>query len=262
MLRVEPGDCQVGRSWPRSSTCFKARAADRGLELTLAYRTPIPATIRTDAMRLRQILINLVSNAIKFTPSGSVRVEATLDESTPERPTLLVEVVDSGVGMTPGGRRPALRALLPGRPGRGSRAPGSAWRSASGWPGCSAAGSRSAASRASAAGSARACRPGRSAPTGGPSRPPAGLDTDEWATLPAAAGARPAAVRRRPRRRRPSAPAAPPSDLLLADDNRDLRTALAMRLRRGGAEVVAVEDGRRAVEEADRAATAGRPFDL
>lgn len=251
-LRVERGDCQVGRVLAEVVDLFKARAADRGLELSVAYRTPIPASIRCDPMRLRQILINLVNNAIKFTPSGSVRVEAALDESTPDAPSLIVEVVDTGVGMTP---EVVSRLFTPFFRAAGSGVEGAGLGLAISHRLAGLLGGRIEVRSQPGVGS----RFVLVVPTGpiGPDRrtepPPAGLDTDEWATL------RPAVA---PVAQAPASPSPSPLRILLADDNRDLRAALAARLRRGGADVLAVEDGRRAVEEADRAAIANRPYDL
>ena len=77
-----------------------ARAAEKGLKLNLALATPVPRKITTDPLRVRQILVNLVGNAIKFTHTGSVelRVGCTVDAGNA---TLHFDVVDTGVGMTP-----------------------------------------------------------------------------------------------------------------------------------------------------------------
>src|SRR5690606_2330465 len=60
----------------------------------------IPETIESDPARLRQILMNLIGNAIKFTEVGSVQVAARLDRNAPE-PMLVIDVIDTGVGIAP-----------------------------------------------------------------------------------------------------------------------------------------------------------------
>jgi len=78
---------------------MRPRAAAKNIALELICQGPLPATIVTDPVRLRQILVNLVGNAIKFTEFGSVQVVARLVTSAAP-PLLEVAVVDTGIGMT------------------------------------------------------------------------------------------------------------------------------------------------------------------
>ncbi|MGQ9651647.1 MAG: ATP-binding protein, partial [Phycisphaerae bacterium] len=77
------------------------RAADKGLSFETCYSGPIPKTMRTDPTRLRQILIKLVGNAIKFTRSGGVRIEVKM-ATAPDAPDprLSFSVIDTGIGMS------------------------------------------------------------------------------------------------------------------------------------------------------------------
>jgi signal transduction histidine kinase/ActR/RegA family two-component response regulator len=77
---------------------MRDRARDKGLDLSLTLDSAIPATIRTDPTRLRQILLNLVGNAIKFTRSGSVTIRLGYE---PAALHLRCTVEDTGEGMTP-----------------------------------------------------------------------------------------------------------------------------------------------------------------
>lgn len=77
------------------------KARQKGLKLGLETRGPIPEVIHSDPTRLRQILLNLTDNAIKFTPQGRVWIEMELDRATASGPVLEFRVCDTGVGMSP-----------------------------------------------------------------------------------------------------------------------------------------------------------------
>jgi signal transduction histidine kinase len=80
---------------------MRPRATERSLVLEVQYASPIPQTIQTDPRRLRQILVNLVGNAIKFTNAGSVKIVSRLDTSDGRRgPRLEVSVIDTGIGIS------------------------------------------------------------------------------------------------------------------------------------------------------------------
>jgi signal transduction histidine kinase/AmiR/NasT family two-component response regulator len=75
------------------------RAAAKGVTLRDEYQGSLPETILTDPARLRQILINLVGNAIKFTVSGGVRIVTKLLHDPRDQPMLTFAVIDTGVGI-------------------------------------------------------------------------------------------------------------------------------------------------------------------
>ncbi len=79
---------------------MRVRAIERGISLDLQFQGRLPSSIQTDPTRLRQILMNLVGNAIKFTETGGVQVVISLVPSDdPSNAMLQFEVIDSGVGM-------------------------------------------------------------------------------------------------------------------------------------------------------------------
>jgi signal transduction histidine kinase/response regulator RpfG family c-di-GMP phosphodiesterase len=80
---------------------MRVRADAKKLPLQLKFEGPVPETILSDPTRLRQILINLVGNAIKFTTEGRVELAVTLVDSEMGRPQMLFRITDSGIGMTP-----------------------------------------------------------------------------------------------------------------------------------------------------------------
>ncbi len=75
------------------------RSREKGLALELESSGPVPETIETDPVRLRQILINLLGNAIKFTEVGRVRLEVRLLPPEAGEPRLELAVCDTGVGI-------------------------------------------------------------------------------------------------------------------------------------------------------------------
>ncbi|MFQ5697191.1 MAG: ATP-binding protein [Myxococcota bacterium] len=81
-----------------TSSLMRVRAEERGLELSVVYETPIPERILTDPTRVRQALVNLVGNAIKFTERGSVKIHIAYDET---EKLASLRVVDTGIGIDP-----------------------------------------------------------------------------------------------------------------------------------------------------------------
>ena len=75
------------------------RADARGLTLADEYVGPLPETITTDPTRLRQILVNLVGNSVKFTEAGGVRIVTHLVEAPDGESKLRFDVIDTGVGI-------------------------------------------------------------------------------------------------------------------------------------------------------------------
>ncbi len=85
------------------AAAMKLRATQKGLDLKISFATAVPKTLVTDPTRLKQVLINLVGNAIKFTESGSVEIRLSLARSSTGglEPRLRCDVIDTGIGITP-----------------------------------------------------------------------------------------------------------------------------------------------------------------
>ncbi|MBT4863850.1 MAG: response regulator [Planctomycetaceae bacterium] len=77
---------------------LRHRAEGKGIGFVVKYDTPIPAHIESDPTRLRQILLNLLANSVKFTEVGSVTLHVSVD---PHQQRLRLRVVDTGIGMSP-----------------------------------------------------------------------------------------------------------------------------------------------------------------
>jgi PAS domain S-box-containing protein len=106
LSKIEAGRLEVERK--ACSPCdliselvamFTVPAQNRGITLEFTTAGPVPETIFTDPTRLRQIVANLVGNAIKFTETGGVKIVARL-LSNPEKPQLAIDVIDTGMGIS------------------------------------------------------------------------------------------------------------------------------------------------------------------
>lgn len=80
---------------------FAERAETKGLELTGLVHAAVPTELKGDPGRLRQVLTNLVANAVKFTEQGEVTLQAYLEEDLPDSAVIRFEVTDSGIGISP-----------------------------------------------------------------------------------------------------------------------------------------------------------------
>jgi signal transduction histidine kinase/CheY-like chemotaxis protein/HPt (histidine-containing phosphotransfer) domain-containing protein len=90
---------------------LRVRAAEKKVALEVTYSGPVPESIATDPMRMKQIVVNLVSNAIKFTEVGEVRVVVRCDVTDPAGARLLVDVRDTGIGMDEAQRAKLFQAF-------------------------------------------------------------------------------------------------------------------------------------------------------
>ena len=100
-MTVEKIECSPAEIVSEVMSMMRERAKDKNLELATEVIGHIPITIQTDPTRLRQILINLISNAIKFTELGTVRLVVKMDEDVDlGEPKMSFEIIDNGIGMT------------------------------------------------------------------------------------------------------------------------------------------------------------------
>jgi signal transduction histidine kinase/CheY-like chemotaxis protein len=95
-LQLDPRPCSPVELADDVAELLRGRAEAKGLRLIVEPQPGAPESIATDPTRARQILVNLVGNAIKFTDSGEVRVRVGGEEGR-----ALFEVVDSGIGISP-----------------------------------------------------------------------------------------------------------------------------------------------------------------
>jgi len=100
-LEVEILACSPCRILSEVAALMRVRAAAKNLPLSIEYEGPVPSQIRTDPVRLRQILINLVGNAVKFTETGGIRLIVRMIDADAAEPKLQCDVVDTGIGIAP-----------------------------------------------------------------------------------------------------------------------------------------------------------------
>ena len=81
-----------------NNNALSNRTEDLSIELSIA--DDVPRSIKADPTRLRQILINLIGNAVKFTRRGQVKIDVTLDNQSPI-PAIEISIQDSGIGIAP-----------------------------------------------------------------------------------------------------------------------------------------------------------------
>jgi PAS domain S-box-containing protein len=243
-LVAQRTDCSPWEIVEEVLSLMRVRAVDKGLRLDAEYAYPLPATISTDPARLRQILVNLVGNAIKFTDAGEVRVVVRCRTEGEPSPRVLFEVADTGIGMSPD---EVARLFKP-------------------FTQLDASTTR----RFGGTGLGLAISSRLAELLGG------GIDVESRAgegstfTLAIAPGPLEAAAMLD---RRPGAP--PPADaaplpstgalrgrVLLAEDAPDVQQLVVLLLRRMGLEVEVAESGRAAYERTLRSAEEGRPYAL
>jgi PAS domain S-box-containing protein len=100
-LEVENTEFSLEKVLEDLSVVVSQKAHDKNLEFLIASPNDLPPSLVGDPLRVGQILINLVNNAVKFTERGEVVVKVAVEERIPERVKVKVSVRDSGIGMTP-----------------------------------------------------------------------------------------------------------------------------------------------------------------
>ncbi|HEX6984368.1 MAG TPA: ATP-binding protein [Planctomycetaceae bacterium] len=271
-LAVEPAECGLAPLVADVQSLMNVRAAEKGIDLAVEYAGPIPQTIRTDPVRLRQVLMNLVGNAIKFTEEGSVWLSVRYlpdgrvpEAERPSRPAagdggrplapaappagpgkLLFTVRDTGIGMSPEQLANLFQAFTQADASTTRRYGGTglglaicksltALLGGEIW-------AESARGRGSVFRFTVACDVGRPVPLVNPVMAPPS-DSDVFVAPPSVAridGLR----------------------VLIAEDTPGLRHLVSRILTVAGAEVETAVNGREAVEAVERAAAAGRGFDV
>ncbi|HEY2517446.1 MAG TPA: ATP-binding protein [Polyangiaceae bacterium] len=242
-MEVAPAPCAPSSILAEVASTLRVRAVERGLAFDVTAHGGIPASVRTDPLRFKQILMNLVGNAIKFTDHGSVRVVARC-EGPLAAASLVVEVMDTGIGITDDLKKRLFAPFTQAETSMSRRYEGT---------GLGLAISRELA-RLLGGEIAVESVPGKGS-TFRLTLPIGSIEDAPWvhdmslAAEDTLIGRREAIAAIRLSGR-----------VLVADDGADNRRLLAAILGRAGAEVALAEDGRAAVTKALAAERAGAPF--
>jgi signal transduction histidine kinase/CheY-like chemotaxis protein len=242
-LNVRQVPCSVADVVRDVVQLMEVTSGAKGLPLTVEYTTAIPKTIRTDPTRLRQILLNLVGNAIKFTDHGHVAVRVSC-HPVGQCGVILFRVEDTGIGMSAAQQHQIFEPFY--------QADSSMSRSYGGTGLGLAISSRFAellgggidVRSTEGRGSTFSLRIETGLLLGIPM-----LEPDELhASVPS---------------RRPNdAPKPCEGRILLAEDGVDNQRLIRFMLKRGGYEVDLAENGRTALEKVSAAQSGGTPYDL
>lgn len=99
-LELEALDFDLRSALESTGDILGLRAQKKNLEFVCFIDPEVPSLLRGDPGRLRQVILNLAGNAIKFTPKGEVVVSVTLDREDNHRPLLRFTIIDTGIGIS------------------------------------------------------------------------------------------------------------------------------------------------------------------
>jgi signal transduction histidine kinase/ActR/RegA family two-component response regulator len=99
-MHLEVVDFEIRRIVQASIDMFRVEAQTKKLEFTCSFDPDVPQKVQSDPFRLRQVLINLLGNALKFTSKGSVRLHVGVDRVEPGKATLRFQIQDTGIGVS------------------------------------------------------------------------------------------------------------------------------------------------------------------
>jgi PAS domain S-box-containing protein len=244
-LAIEKVACPLRQIVEDVLSVVRVRAQEKRLNLAVDWRGPLPETIHTDPARLRQILVNLLGNAVKFTEQGDVRLVVCAPYDGDQRRRVQFAVSDTGIGI------PADKLGLIFQPF--VQVDGSASR------------------RYGGAGLGLAISKRLAAALGGDIEVASALGEGSTFTLTIDAGPAECVASPPPPQADANVDSRLPSELrspaqhgrlLLAEDEPDIRRIVGLLLEKMNLEVAFAENGRLVCEMAERSKAEGRPYDL
>ena len=115
-LELESQDFELRAIIDNVANMVSSRVAEKKLTFHVDLSSDIPAVLKGDPARLRQVLLNLVGNAVKFTESGSVSFHGSLEDSEGGHRWVRLEVQDTGIGIPPDVRDQLFQPFSQGDP--------------------------------------------------------------------------------------------------------------------------------------------------
>jgi len=100
-FELDPIDFGLSETINNAMAAFAPGCWAKGLELCCKIQPDVPAALNGDPDRLRQIIVNLIANAVKFTTAGEIAIHVEVESSTPDAVWLHVSVRDTGIGIPP-----------------------------------------------------------------------------------------------------------------------------------------------------------------
>jgi len=101
-LDIEHIDINLRTVLENMTDVLALKAIAKGVEFNSYIHSNVPTLLKSDPVRLRQILVNLSGNAVKFVEEGEIKIEVSLEDETEDSATLLFKVIDTGIGIPKG----------------------------------------------------------------------------------------------------------------------------------------------------------------
>jgi len=100
-LEIENIEFNINTTLDNVSNMIALKAQEKGLEVIYDIDNSVPALIKGDPLRLGQVIINLMNNAVKFTDKGEITLKAKMSPLPKNKKLLIFEVIDTGIGLKP-----------------------------------------------------------------------------------------------------------------------------------------------------------------
>ncbi len=100
-LEIENIEFNINTTLDNVSNMIALKAQEKGLEIIYDIDNSVPAFIKGDPLRLGQVIINLMNNAVKFTDKGEITLKAKMSPLPKNKKLLIFEVIDTGIGLKP-----------------------------------------------------------------------------------------------------------------------------------------------------------------